>query len=134
MSLNITLTQTIESVQVRDGGNIIKDATGITWYGRVRLFNILGNQVECRYLLEAIAENKFISIASLNTQAQPTYSKDYDACTIVEAKAVRHAVLGGMWKTAMKALDDESPNAKVITMSDADIDSLVENILSLCHC
>ena len=134
MSLNITLTQTIESVEVRDGGSIIKDAPGVTWHGRARFFNILGFQIECRSLTGVIQENRFMSIASLNTQAQSTYSKDYDACTITEAKTVRHTVLGDIWKTKMKALDDQSPKAKVITMSDTDIDSLVNNILSLCHC
>ena len=35
MSLNITLTQKIEFVQVQEGGNILKDASGITWQGQV---------------------------------------------------------------------------------------------------
>ena len=41
MSLNISLTQIIEYVNVQEGGNILKDASGITWQGQVYFFNIL---------------------------------------------------------------------------------------------
>ena len=134
MSLNITLTQKIEFVQVQEGGNILKDASGITWQGQVFFYNILNRPIGCPALRNVIDSNRFMPIADLNTQAQSSYSKNYDDCTIVEAKAVRHSVLGNIWKTAIKAKSNDSPNAKVIEISDSHVDSLVIAILSQCLC
>ena len=134
MSLNITLTQKIEFVQVQEGGNISKDASGITWQGQVFFYNILNRPIGCPALRNIIERNRFVSITDLNTQAQSSYSKNYDDCTITEARLVRHSVLGTNWKTAMKAVNNDSPNAKIITMSDSDIDSLVTEILNNCIC
>jgi len=134
MSLNITVTQTIGSVEVSSGGSISKDSTGITWTINPRFFNAGGLPLFCPLLRNIFEQNQFVSISDLNTQGQSLYSKNYDDCTIVEAKAVRHAALGNQWKTILKAESNDSPNAKRIELSDSDIDSLVAEILSQCTC
>ena len=134
MSLNITVTQTIASVEVISGGAISKDSTGITWTINPRFFNAGGLPLFCPLLRNTIENNQFVSISDLNAQGQSLYSKNYDDCTIVEAKAVRHAALGNLWKTLLKAESNDSPNAKRIELSDSDIDSLVAAILSQCTC
>ena len=134
MSLNITVTQTIASVEVISGGSISKDSTGITWTINPRFFNAGGLPMFCPLLRSTIENNQFVSISDLNAQGQSLYSKNYDDCTIVEAKAVRHAALGNLWKTLLKAESNDSPNAKRIELSDSDIDSLVAAILSQCTC
>ena len=134
MSLNITITQTLASVQVNSAGAIVKDSTGITWSINPQFFNAGGKPLFCPLLRNIFEQNQFVSISDLNTQGQSLYSKNYDDCTIVEAKAVRHAALGNLWKTLLKTESNDSPNVKRIELSDSDIDSLVAEILSQCVC
>jgi hypothetical protein len=134
MSLNITVTQTIGSVKVTSGGSITKDSTGISWTINPQFFNAGGLPLFCPLLKSIIEQNQFVSISDLNTQGQSLYSKNYDDCTIVEAKAVRHAALGNLWKTLLKTESNDSPSVKRIELSDSDIDSLVAEILSQCVC
>tara|TARA_X000001382_G_scaffold123859_2_gene107967 strand:+ start:1117 stop:1521 length:405 start_codon:yes stop_codon:yes gene_type:complete len=134
MSLNITITQTLASVQVNSAGAITKDSTGITWSINPSFYSASGKPLFCPLLRNIFEQNQFVSISDLNTQGQSLYSKNYDDCTIVEAKAVRHAALGNQWKTILKAESNDSPNAKRIELSDSDIDSLVAEILSQCIC
>ena len=134
MSLNITVTQTIGSVIVNSGGAIAKDSTGVTWTINPTFYSVGGKPLFCPLLRSIFERNQFVSISDLNTQGQSLYSKNYDDCTIVEAKAVRHAALGNLWKTILKAESNYSPNSKRIELSDSDIDSLVAEILSQCIC
>ena len=110
MSLNITVTQTIGSVKVTSGGSITKDSTGISWTINPQFFNAGGLALFCPLLKSIIEQNQFVSISDLNTQGQSLYSKNYDDCTIVEAKAVRHAALGNLWKTLLKTESNDSPS------------------------
>jgi hypothetical protein len=132
MSLNITVTQKLASVQVNSAGAITKDSNGITWSINPSFYGAGGKPLFCPLLRNIFEQNQFVSISDLNTQGQSLYSKNYDDCTIVEAKAVRHAALGNLWKTTLKAESNNSPNR--IQLSDSDIDSLVAEILSQCVC
>ena len=76
MSLNITITQILASVQVDSGGAISKDSTGITWSINPSFYSASGKPLFCPLLRSTFQQNQFVSISDLNTQGQSLYSKN----------------------------------------------------------
>ena len=127
MSLNISITQTVGSVQILHDGTLTQgvssyDSPTVTWNGDVVLANTAGSVIDIAPVRQAIQENRAMLVVDLDTAAQGLYVKNYDACTSAEAKAVRHKVLGDTWKAKIKALTN-------IDISDSNADSLVDDII-----
>jgi len=132
MSINVSVTQNITSVTTENCGSITRvenesdsSQTLLTWNGDVRFNNSAGRPVIVGPIKQVIQTNRSMTLGELNTAAQSLYTKDYDNCNNAEAKAARHKVLGDTWKIKIKALT-------VITISDADADTLVNEILNNC--
>tara|TARA_X000001382_G_scaffold90382_1_gene65015 strand:- start:238 stop:618 length:381 start_codon:yes stop_codon:yes gene_type:complete len=124
MSLNITFTQTIDSIKVE--GDVVTSSDSprmIIWNRNFQFLNTNGTPVNAWKINSTIRKNSKVTFADLDTQSQSTYSKTYENCSSIEAKQIRKTVFGNLWKPLLKADND-------ITISDSDIDSLVDTILS----
>ena len=124
MSLNITFTQTIDSIKVE--GDIVTSLDTprtIIWNRNFQFLNANGTPINAWKIGSTIRKNNKVTIADLDTQSQSTYSKTYENCSAIEAKQIRKIVFGNLWKPLLKADND-------ITISDSDIDSLIDAILS----
>ena len=124
MSLNITFTQIIDSIKVE--GDIVTSFDSpsmIIWNRNFQFSNPNGTPVNAWKISNTIRQNNKVTITDLDTQSQSTYSKTYENCSSIEAKQIRKIVFGNRWKPLLKEDND-------ITISDSDIDSLVDTILS----
>ena len=132
MSLNITLTQTIQSVSINSDGNITRtvDADSpayeqIFWNPSFLFHNANGGIITCWPINKINTHNNRTTISDLNVQPQSTYSKNFNDCTITEARIIRHTVFGNIWKTQIK-------DNVYIEMTDTHVDSLIDTALNLC--
>ena len=131
LNIDVKTKRTFHAIVVDCEKKTSEENGSITWSGNVTFQDTSNSpdyiEFPAPFVQNVIKRNNVVTLESLNTQAQDTYSKNYDVCTGVEQKAVFKLALGSQWKTSLKA----SP---FLDMTDSVIDSVVDNIISCCCC